>query len=89
MFSIFSKQKSDQKRLIKALGAQPLDAEVLAELNAVLRTDHQTLPENFLFDVVKESEKALLLTHEENLLGLLSEIHRSANWEVQSRCRAS
>ena len=89
MFSIFSKQRADQKRMAKALKAQPLDPAALAELNAVLRTDHRTLPEGFLFKVVHESEKVLSQAHDEKVLALLTEIHRSANWEVQSRFRAS
>ena len=89
MFSIFSGPKTEHKRLVKALGARPLVTSSLTELNDVLRTDHRTFPEGLLFKVVHESEKALLEAHDEQVLALLTEIHRSANWEVQSRMRAS
>jgi hypothetical protein len=61
----------------------------MAELNDLLRTDHGTMDEGLLFTVVHDSEKALLEAHDEKLHALLTEIHRSANWEVQKRCRAS
>ena len=89
MFSIFSKQKTEHKHLVKALRARPLEPSAMAELNDLLRTDHGTMDEGLLFTVVDDSEKALLEAHDENLHALLTEIHRSANWEVQTRCRAS
>lgn len=89
MLSIFSKQKTEHKRLVKALRARPLEPSAMAALNALLRTDHETMDEGLLFTVVHDSEKALLEAHDEKLHALLTEIHRSANWEVQTRCRAS
>lgn len=89
MLSIFSKQNTEHKHLVKALKARPLDSAVMTELNDLLRTDHGTMDEGLLFTVVDDSEKALLEAHDEKLLALLTEIHRSANWEVQTRCRAT
>ena len=89
MLSIFSKQNTEHKRLVKALKARPLDPAVMTELNDLLRTEHGTMVEGLLFTVVHDSEKALLEAHDEKLHALLTEIHRSANWEVQTRCRAS
>ncbi len=89
MLSIFSKQKTEHKRRVKALRAQPLELSAMAALNDVLRTDHGTMDEGLLFTVVHDTEKALLEAHDEKLHALLTEIHRSANWEVQTRFRAS
>jgi hypothetical protein len=89
MLSIFSKQKTEHKRLVKALRARPLELSEMAALNDVLRTDHGAMEEGLLFTVVHDSEKALLEANGEKLLALLTEIHRSANWEVQTRCRAT
>ncbi|MGV0983513.1 MAG: hypothetical protein ACOYB2_03095 [Limnohabitans sp.] len=61
----------------------------MTELNDLLRTDHGTMDEGLLFTVVVDSEKALLEAHDEKLHALVTEIHRSANWEVQTRCRAT
>ena len=89
MLSICSKQKTEHKRLVKALRARPLEPTAMAALNDVLRTDHGTMDEGMLFTVVDDSEKALLEVKDEKLHALLTEIHRSANWEVQTRCRAT
>ena len=62
---------------------------MLAELNDLLRTDHATMDEGLLSEVLDSSEKLLLESHEQNVHALLTEIHRSANWEIQSRYRAS
>ena len=89
MLSIFSKQKTEHKRLVKALKARPLEPSALAELNDVLRTDHGAMDEGLLAEVLDNSEKLLLESHEQNVHALLTEIHRSANWEIQSRYRAT
>jgi len=89
MFSIFSKQNIEHKRLVTALKVRPLDPAVLAELNDLLRTDHGTMDEGQLSEILDTSEKLLLEAHEQNVHALLTEIHRSANWEVQSRYRAT
>ena len=89
MLSIFSKQNTEHKRLVKALKVRPLDPAVITELNDLLRTDHGTLDEGLLAEVLDSSEKLLLVSHEKNVHALLTEIHRSANWEIQSRYRAT
>lgn len=89
MLSIFSKLKTEHKLLVRALKARPLEPTAMAALNDVLRTDHGTMDEDLLFTVVHDSEKALLESHDEMLLALLTEIHRSANWEIQSRYKAT
>lgn len=62
---------------------------MLAELNDLLRTDHGTMDEGLLYEVLDTSEKVLLKSHEQNVHALLTEIRRSANWEVQTRFRAT
>jgi hypothetical protein len=89
MLSIFSKQNAEHKRLVKTLKGRPLDPAELAELNDLLRTDHGTVDEGLLSEVLDISEKLLLESHDEKLHALLTEIHRSANWEIQSRYRAT
>lgn len=89
MLSIFSKQNAEHKRLVQALRVRPLDPAALAELNDLLRLDRGALPEGLLSEVLDISEKALLEAHDEKPHALLTEIHRSANWEIQSRYRAT
>ena len=89
MLSIFSKQNTEHKRLVNVLKVRPLDPAVLAELNDLLRTDHGTMDEGLLSEVLDTSEKLLLESHEQSVHALLTEIHRSANWEIQSRYRAT
>jgi len=89
MLSIFSKQNAEHTRLALALRARPLDPAALVELNELLRTDHGALPEVLLTEVLDLSEKVLQESHDPNMHALLTEIHRSANWEIQSRYRAA
>lgn len=89
MLSILSKQMTEPKRLMNALRTRPLETPAMAALNDVLRVDRGTMEEGLLFMVVHESEKALQEAHDEELHALLTEIHSSANWEVQTPCRAT
>ena len=66
-----------------------MDPAVTTELNDLLRTDHGTMDEGLLSEVLDSSEKLLLESNEQNVHALLTEIHRSANWEIQSRYRAT
>ncbi len=89
MHSIFSKDKADGARLANELRKRPLDPSALTELKAILVAKHTELQESLLWKVLSDSEKALQVESDKTLLSLLTEIHQSANWEVQTRCRAT
>ena len=80
---------SPRKRLVNNLQFTRPDTASLQELRAELVSSATEFPEPLLWAILKKSEEALKHVSDEQDVALIKEIRRSANWEIQSRHRAT
>ena len=80
---------SPRVRLVKCLRSSDPDTVELERLVADLVSNVREFPDSLLWSILKKSEAALRRVKDEDAIFLITEIQRSANWEIQSRNRAT
>jgi len=87
LFELFD--RSPQAKRIRMSLSLPSTEEQLQELRDELATSVSKFPERQLWYILRKSEVALKKADDDRTISLLKDIRQSANWEVQSRNRAT
>ena len=82
-----NREWSHLRPLMKALRTPPDDRAALEALQEELRWNHENIPENDLWRILRRAEQARADSADATMVPIIDEILQSALWEVQSRNR--
>ena len=85
----WNREWSHLRPLMKALRTLPHDRAALETLQEELRWNHEKIPENDLWRILRRAEQARAASADAATVPIIDEIWRSALWEIQTRNRAT